>query len=267
MQNAFIACVLSSIGCGVIGTYVVAKRISFLAGGIAHTVLAGMGIAQFMGGEPLTGAIIAALIAAVLISLIRLYWRQQEDLLVAACWSVGMAIGVMFISKTPGYGVDLMHSLFGNILLVSTSDLLLMAGLDIIIVSIVFLYYKQFTVAVFDEELAYLRGIRVEIYYTLLMCMVALTVVLLMRIVGLILVMALLIFPPACAFQFFHSIARVMLAGTAICMFATLTGLAVSYQPDLPAGPTIIIISGILYMVTVVIRISTAKQRHCSSAG
>ncbi|MCK5432811.1 MAG: metal ABC transporter permease [Gammaproteobacteria bacterium] len=252
MQHAFIACILSSIGCGIIGTYVVVKRVGFLAGGIAHTVLAGMGIAYFMESSPLIGAVIAALIAAVSMSFIKLRWKQQEDILVAAFWSVGMAIGILFISRTPGYSVDLMSFLFGNILLVSKSDLLLMAILDIIIIGIVFLFYKQFMAAVFDEEFARIRGIRIEIYYTLLMCMVALTVVLLIQIVGLILVIALLIFPAACAAQFFHSIFKMMLAATVICMLMTISGLTIAYQPDLPAGATIIVIAGVFYAISIV---------------
>lgn len=251
MQNALAACVLASIGCGVIGTYVVVKRVGFLAGGIAHTVLAGMGIAYFMGGSPLLGAVIAALFAAVFISFIKLRWKQQEDILVAAFWSVGMAIGILFISRTPGYSVDLMSFLFGNILLVSRSDLILMMALDIITVGIVFLFYKQFLAAVFDEEFARLRGVRIEIYYTVLMCMIALTVVLLIQIVGLILVIALLIFPAACAVQFFHSLFKMMLAATVICMLMTVSGLAIAYQPDLPAGATIIVVSGVFYAIAI----------------
>ncbi len=251
MQHAFLACVLSSIGCGVIGTYVVVKRVGFLAGGIAHTVLAGMGIAYFMGGSPLLGAVIAALFAAVFISFIKLRWKQQEDILVAAFWSVGMAIGILFISRTPGYSVDLMSFLFGNILLVSKSDLILMMMLDIITVGIVFLFYKQFMAAVFDEEFARLRGIRIEIYYTVLMCMIALTVVLLIQIVGLILVIALLIFPAACAAQFFHSLFKIMLAATVICLLMTVSGLAIAYQPDLPAGATIIVVAGVFYAIAI----------------
>lgn len=253
MQHAFIACILSSIGCGIMGTYVVVKRVGFLAGGIAHSVLAGMGIAYFVKGSPLIGAVIAALFAAVFMSFIKLRWKQQEDILVAAFWSVGMAIGILFISRTPGYSVDLMSFLFGNILLVSKSDLLLMAILDIIIVSIVFLFYKQFMAAAFDEEFARLRGIRIEIYYTALMCMIALTVVLLIQIVGLILVIALLIFPAACAAQFFHSIFKIMLAATGICLLMTTSGLAIAYQPDLPAGSTIILVSAVFYTLSIVL--------------
>ncbi|MFT5425321.1 MAG: zinc transport system permease protein [Gammaproteobacteria bacterium] len=265
LQHALIACILASIGCGVIGTYVVVKRIGFLAGGIAHTVLAGMGIAYFMGSSPLVGAVIAALFAAVSMSFIKLRWKQQEDILVAGFWSVGMAIGILFISRTPGYSVDVMSFLFGNILLVSKSDLMLMAILDIIIVGIVFLFYKQFMAAVFDEEFARLRGIKIEIYYTVLMCMVALTVVLLIQIVGLILVIALLIFPAACAAQFFHSIFKMMLAATAICMLMTISGLTIAYQPDLPAGATIIVVAGVFYAISIVCS-SLLRQRQKRSA-
>jgi len=252
MQHAFIACILSSIGCGIIGTYVVVKRVGFLAGGIAHTVLAGMGIAYYMEGSPLVGAIVAAMFAAIFMSFVKLRWKQQEDILVAAFWSVGMAVGILFISKTPGYSVDLMSFLFGNILLVSKTDLLLMAALDIIIVSIVFLFYKQFMAAVFDEEFARLRGIKIEIYYTVLMCMVALTVVLLIQIVGLILVIALLIFPAACAAQFFHSLFKMMLASTVFCMLMTTCGLSIAFQPDLPAGATIIIVAALFYIISMI---------------
>lgn len=261
IQHALLACVLSSIGCGIIGTYVVVKRIGFLAGGIAHTVLAGMGIAYFMEGSPLLGAVIAALFAAVFISFIKLRWKQQEDILVAAFWSVGMAIGILFISRTPGYSVDLMSFLFGNILLVSESDLILMMMLDIITVGIVFLFYKQFMAAVFDEEFARLRGIRIEIYYTILMCMIALTVVLLIQIVGLILVIALLIFPAACAAQFFHSLFKMMLAATVICLLMTVSGLVIAYQPDLPAGATIIVVAGVFYAIAIASSSVLKQQR------
>ena len=118
MQFALFACLLASIGCGVIGPFVVVKRVGFLAGGIAHTALAGMGIAYFLGASPLLGATAAALLSAVLIGWIKLRWKQDEDILIAAFWSVGMAIGILFISQTPGYNVDLMSYLFGNILLV-----------------------------------------------------------------------------------------------------------------------------------------------------
>ena len=250
MQYALLACLLASIGCGIIGTYVVVKRIGFLAGGIAHSVLAGMGIAIFLQASPITGAVIAALASGILIGWINLHLRQHEDILVATFWSMGMAIGILFISRVPGYNIDLMSYLFGNILLVSERDLYLMLVLDMVIVMLVFLFYRQFMAAAFDEEFARLRGLNVEFFYILLLCTVALTVVLLIQVVGLILVLALLILPAAIAAQFADSILRMMVLAVIISAVITTTGLVISYVPDLPSGSTIIILAGGVYIVT-----------------
>ena len=258
MQFALAACVLASFGCGVMGTYVVIKRISFLTGGIAHTILAGMGIAYFFNGSPLLGAVIAALLTAVLIGLIKLRWRQDEDILIAAFWSTGMAIGIIFISMTPGYNSDLMSYLFGNILLVTANDLVLMAILDAVVIGMVFVFYKQFLAATFDEEFARLRGIHVEMVYILLLCLIALTIVLMIQVVGLILVMALLILPAASAIQFSSSIPRIMATAVALSMVITCGGFMLSYSPDLPAGASIIVLAALVYFSAVFI----SRQRR-----
>jgi zinc transport system permease protein len=252
LQNALIACLLASIGCGIMGSYVVVKRIGFLAGGIAHTVLAGMGIAYFLNKSPLLGAVIAALLAGGFIGWINLRWKQQEDILIAAFWSVGMAVGILFISRTPGYSIDLMSYLFGNILLVSGGDIILMFILDIVIVATVFLFYKQFLAAAFDEEFARLRGINIERFYILLMCLVALTVVLLIQIVGLILVMALLTLPAASASLFAGSVSRMMIVSVLLSILVTVSGLVISYGPNLPAGATIVVTAGVVYVLFIV---------------
>ncbi len=254
MQYALLACLLASIGCGVIGTLVVVKRIGFLAGGIAHTVLAGMGIAFFYGASPVLGAIIAALLSAVLIGWIKLQWRQDEDILIAAFWSVGMAIGILFISQTPGYNIDLMSYLFGNILLVSESDLRLMLLLDCAIIATVLIFYKQFLATVFDEEYASLCGVNVKFFYIFMLCMIALTVVLLIQIVGLILIIALLILPAASAAQFSSSVSRMMVIAVLLSIFITISGLIISYQPDLPSGSTIIVLAGFVYLISILLR-------------
>ena len=251
LQNAVIACLLASVGCGIMGSYVVVKRIGFLAGGIAHTVLAGMGIAYFLDASPVLGAVITALIAGGCIGWINLHWKQNEDILIAAFWSVGMAVGILFITRTPGYSVDLMSYLFGNILLVSSGDIVLMTVLDFVIVVTVILFYKQFLAATFDEEFARLRGINIEGFYILLMCLVALTVVLLIQIVGLILVIALLTLPAASAAQVAGSVSRMMVVSVLLSIFVTVGGLAISYGPDLPAGATIVITAGIVFSFSV----------------
>jgi len=269
MQYALAACLLASIGCGVMGAFVVVKRIGFLAGGIAHTALAGMGIAYFFGSSPILGATIAALISAAMIGWIKLRWHQDENILIAAFWSVGMAIGILFISQTPGYNVDLMSYLFGNILLVSQTDLVLMLVLDSAIIVIVILFYKQFLATAFDEEYASLRGVNVELFYILMLCMIALTAVLLIQIVGLILVIALLILPAASAAQFVGSVSRMIIISILLSIFITITGLIISYQPDLPSGSTIIVLAGVVYLMSIIIRrlITRARKQTLVNPG
>jgi zinc transport system permease protein len=248
LQYALLAGLLASIGCGVMGTYVVVKRISFIAGGIAHSVLGGMGAAIYYGYDPLAGALLAAILAALLIGWVRLRWHAQEDTLIGALWAIGMAIGILFISKTPGYQSDLMSYLFGNILLVPAESLWFMATLDAVLLLIVAAYHRQFLAIVFDEEFARLRGIPVTFFYLLLLILIAVTVVLLIQVVGLILVLALLTLPAAVAGHYVHSLGRMMLLATVLGCLVSSAGLAISYQPDLPAGPTIILLAGALYV-------------------
>lgn len=250
LQNAVLAGILASVACGIVGTYVVVKRIGFLAGGIAHAVLGGMGVAYYYGRDPVSGALAAALIAAVVIGWIHLRWNQQEDTLIGAIWATGMAIGIIFISRTPGYTADLMSYLFGNILMVPRSELLFMAGLDLLIILVVLLFYKQFLAITFDEEYTRLRGVPVDFVYLLLLCMVAVTVVLLIQVVGLILVIALLVLPAAVAAQYVGSVGRIMVLAAFLGVVFTAGGLSLSYGPDLPAGATIILLAGGVYLVS-----------------
>ena len=252
LQNALLGGLLASVSCGIIGTYVVVKRIGYLAGGIAHSVLGGMGIAYFLGKDPINGALLASLVAAVLIGWVNLHWRQHEDTIIGALWSVGMAVGILFISKTPGYNIDLMSYLFGNILMIPGRDLYFIGAMDILILLIVSLFYKQFLAVTFDEEFARLRGIHVDFFYILLLCMVALTVVILIQIVGLILVIALITLPAAIAGQYVWSLGKMMLVAVVLGVLFTSGGLALSYQPDLPTGATIILLAGAGYLVSTI---------------
>ncbi|EGW53556.1 metal ABC transporter permease [Candidatus Endoriftia persephonae] len=250
LQSALLAGLLASVGCGVMGSFVVVKRIAFLAGGIAHSVLGGMGAALYFGFDPLLGALLAAISAALIIGWVRLNWQTQEDTLIGALWAIGMAAGILFISRTPGYATDLMSYLFGNILLVPERELWIMAGLDAGLLLIVVLFYRQFLAVAFDEEFARLRGVPVTFFYLLLLCLVAVTVVLLIQVVGLILVIALLTLPAAIASHYLHSLGHMMLLATLIGGLFTSGGLALSYTPDLPAGPTIILLAGAAYVAS-----------------
>ena len=261
LQSAVIAGLLASIGCGVIGTYVVVKRIAFLAGGIAHSVLGGMGAALYYGYDPQAGALAAAVAAALLIGWVRMNWKAQEDTLIGALWAIGMAVGILFIAKTPGYQTDLMSYLFGNILLVPEDSLWFMAALDAVLLSIVGAYHRQFLAVAFDEELSRLRGIPVSFFYLLLLVLVAVTVVLLIQVVGLILVLALLTLPAAIAGHYIHSLSGIMLLATLLGSAFSTFGLALSYGPDLPAGPTIILVAGGTYVVSALASRAIAHRR------
>jgi zinc transport system permease protein len=261
LQQALIAGLLASIGCGLIGPFVVVKRITFLAGGIAHSVLAGMGAALYYGYDPLAGALLAAVVAALLIGWVRIGWRTGEDTAIGALWAIGMAVGILFISQTPGYATDLMSFLFGNILLVPVRELWFMAALDLVLLVTVALFYRQFLAVAFDDEFARLRGVPVELFYLLLLVLVAVTVVLMIQVVGLILVIALLTLPAAVAGQWTRTLAAMMGVATLIGLLLTSGGLALSYAPDLPTGPTIILLAGALYLISAVTAGFVVKRR------
>ncbi|MEZ5477408.1 MAG: metal ABC transporter permease [Thiolinea sp.] len=251
LQMAVLAGWLASLGCGLIGPFVVVKRITFLAGGIAHSVLAGMGAAVYFDFDPLLGALLAALASALLMGWIRLYWKAQEDMLIGALWATGMATGLIFIAQKPGYSSDLMSYLFGNILLVPQQDLWFMLALNLLLLLIVALFYRQFLAVIFDEEFARLRGVPVNLFYLLLLCLIAVTVVLLIHVVGLILVIALLTLPAAIAGHYVRSLGAMMVIATLLGAVFTTGGLALSYAPDLPAGPVIILLAAFAYLLSV----------------
>ncbi len=250
LQNAVLAGLLAGLACGIMGVYVVVRRLSFISGGIAHAALGGMGIAYFFHVHPLYGAIAAALIAALLIGLVSLRARQQEDTIIGALWAVGMALGILFISRTPGYNVDLMSYLFGNILMVSSSDIFKILWLDGAIILLVLVFYRQFQAVCYDDEHARLRGIKADAIYLLLLVLISLTVVLLIQVVGIILVIALLTLPAAVAGGFARSLGRMMLTAVLISMGLTFFGLGIAYETDLPAGATIILLAGVTYLGT-----------------
>ena len=258
LQVALVAGLLASVACGVVGTYVVVRRITYIAGGISHCVFGGLGAAWYLRVvydwpwlHPLIGAVAAALLAAVIIGWVSLRARQREDTVIGALWAIGMAVGVLFIACTPGRSFDLMSYLFGSILMVAPGSLWLLSGLDVLIVGVGLLCYNQFQAACFDEEFARLRGLRVELYYILLLCLTALTVVLLISVVGIVLVIALLTLPVAIAGHFCKTLWQMMVFSALLTMALTTAGLGFSYTADLPAGATTVVLAGALYLLVV----------------
>lgn len=255
LQHALLGGLLASLACGVIGSFVVVRRIGYMAGGIAHAILGGMGIAYFLGKQPMSGALISALLAAIIISQVSRpsqRGHQQEDTIISALWAVGMSTGILFIAKTPGYNIDLMSYLFGNVLMISGHDLLMITLLDIIVLLFTIIYFKQLLALCYDPEFATLRGVHVDRLNTLLLCMVAITVVILIQIVGLILVIAMLTLPAATARLHAVTLFGMMFLATLIGIIITGSGLVISYHYDLPTGATTALISGGLYLLAAI---------------
>jgi zinc transport system permease protein len=258
LQRAVAAGLLASVACGVVGTYVVVRRITYIAGAIAHSILGGMGAAVYLNRmwgwswlDPMHGAVAAAVVSALVIGTVSLRARQREDTVIGAVWAIGMAVGVLFLAATRGYQVDVMGYLFGSISIVSPADVWLIVILDVVILAIVFAFYAAFAAVCFDEEFARARGVRVEAYYLLLLCLTALTIVLLVKIVGIVLVIALLTLPVAIAGSLTHTLGRMMLLATLLCAILTLSGVALSYGADLPAGATTVTLAGGVYLCAV----------------
>lgn len=267
LRYALIAGVLGSVAFGTMGTYVVTKRISYIAGAIAHSVLGGIGAGlylQIRAGitwfTPMLGAVLAALASGVIIGLVSLYARQREDTVIGALWAIGMAVGLLFLSRVPGY-VEPMSYLFGNILMISRTDLIAIAVLDGAVITLTILYYDRFLAVCFDEEYARLRGIHVSLFYLLLLCLVALTVVLMVTVVGIVMVIALLTLPAAVAGLFSRFLWKMMIFSSLLCMVFSIFGLGISYIYDLPTGSNIILVAGAVYILSVMASFLLRRRR------
>jgi len=258
LRYALFAGLLAAPAFGIIGTYVVAKRMTYLAGAIAHCVLGGIGAALYcqvhfglLWLTPMLGAIVTAIAAALIIGLISQHSRERVDSVIGAIWVLGMAAGIIFIAKTPGY-IDPMSYLFGNILMITGQDLITIATLDVIVIGLGVLSYNRMIAACFDEEFARLRGIKTELYTLLLLCLTALTIVLMVRVVGIVMVIALFTLPAATASHFSARLWQMMLIATLLGMVSVTGGLSLSYVLDLPSGPTIVMLSGFFYLLVII---------------
>jgi len=258
---ALVAGLAASVVSGIIGSYVVVKRIVFISGSLSHAILGGIGLALWLERSqgiawisPLYGALGAGILSALLIGWIHLNYRQREDSVISALWSLGMAVGVLFISQTPGYNVELANFLIGNILWVSPDDLMLLFGLDVVILATVLCLHKRFLVICFDEDQAYLQGVPVHQLYLLLLVLIAVTIVLLFQVVGIILVMTMLTIPPAIANLFTTSLSRLMIFAVLLNALFCFIGMAAAFHFDWPGGASIALIAGVTYVITTILK-------------
>jgi zinc transport system permease protein len=267
LRMALIAGLVASLACGVMGSFVVTRRMTAVAGGLAHAILGGMGMAYWLMTahgisflHPMHGALVFALVGALILGRVQAARGERMDTAISALWAVGMALGVVFLFQSPGYKVDLMSYLFGNIMLVDVEALRLLVLLDTVVLIVVWLFYHQIVAVCFDVEFARLRGLNVDAWSTLLLVLVALTVVSLVYVVGIVMVIALLSLPAATAGRFTNRLATMMVFAVILCAVTTTGGLVLSYRWDLPTGAVTILLAAVLYLLAILLQRKSLRR-------
>ncbi|MEE6533580.1 metal ABC transporter permease [Campylobacter coli] len=242
-QNALLAAVLVSIACGVVGTLVMINRLFSIAGGITHGAFGGIGIAFYFSLPILISTGIFTLFLAFLVAFLSKRYEHRSDSIVAVIWAFGMAFGIILIDLSPGYSTDLMAYLFGNILAVGMQDLWLMAIVDGVVIVLMLLFYRQFEALSFDVEFAKVRGINTSFFHYLLIALMAFCIVISIRLVGIILIMALLSIPSFIAENFTKKLGLIMILASVLSMIFCVLGLIISYYFNLSSGACIIAVA------------------------
>lgn len=249
LQYAAIACLLSGILGGLIGVLVTEKKLVMMSGGIAHTAYGGVGLGYLLGFEPFIGAIGFSVGAAFGIGALQKKGGQHADVLMAIFWSVGMALGVLFIGLMPGYPPDINSYLFGNILAVSVHDLWFLCGITVLCAVLVFLYYDDLVATLFDGEFATLLKIKTALIEYAILVLVALAVVALIRVAGIILMLAQLTLPAACSALFTKRLSTRLLLASGLGVLFSLGGLVLSYGLNISSGAIIVLLSASVYLI------------------
>ena len=248
-RNALLASLLASITCGIIGTYIVSRRIVFISGGITHASFGGIGMGYYFGFDPILGAVLFGIFSALGIEFFTRKADLREDSAIAMLWALGMALGIIFIFLTPGYAPNLMSYLFGNILTVSLTDLIFLILLTVGIVAFFIIFYRMILFISFDEEYALTNNTPVRLFNMILICLVALAIVLNIRVVGIILVMSLLTIPQAISNLFTRYFHKMIFLSIFFGIVGSLSGLIFSYIYDIPSGAAIIFALVLMYGV------------------
>lgn len=253
-NNAIIAALLASIICGIIGTIIVEKKLVSMSGGIAHTSFGGIGLGYLLGIEPIIGGLLFSVLASLGIVRIKRKTNTNADTLIGMFWSVGMALGIVFISVTPGYPPDMTSYLFGDILTVSSTYINIMILLSFIIVFCIISIFNYWKAYLFDEEFVKVIGINVNYLECFMYILISLSIVILIKVVGIILIIALLTIPPAIAKLFTNKLNRIMIIASTIGIIFSISGILVSYQFNIPSGATIILISIMAYLMATLVK-------------
>lgn len=252
--NAIMTAFLASITCGIVGTYIVTKRIVFISGGITHASFGGIGLGYFLGVNPIITASIFGVLSAVGIKTVALKTEVREDSTIGIFWAFGMAIGIIFIYLTPGYAPDLMTYLFGNILTVSQADMLYLGILTIIVILFFILMFKEILFISFDENFARTQNVKVDLINYILIAIVALSIVVNIRIVGIILVISMLTIPQATASLITKNFKKMIFLSIIFGFISSIGGLLISYDLNIPSGASIIFSSVVIFIIVKILK-------------
>jgi zinc transport system permease protein len=249
LSNALIACVLSGVTCGIIGTYIVARRMVFLCGGITHASFGGLGIALYLNANPILGATIFAILSALGIEWSNSRTKIRPDSAIGMVWGIGMAVGALFMTLRPGYtSGDMTNFLFGNILTVTDSDIIALAALSIVLIIGALLWHRQIMFAAFDSDFAKASGVRVKLIHYLMAVVTAITIVLSIRTMGIVLLISLLTMPVITANIISKDYKHIIPISVLVAILAGVAGLTFSYHTDAPSGPAIIFLLTLAFL-------------------
>ncbi len=261
IRYALIAGLVASLPFGVVGALVVTRQIAYVASAIAHSILGGIGASVYYSRvydlpwlTPMLGAVVAGLVSVALIGWVTLRFKEREDTIIGAIWAFGMALGLIFLHYAPGKAVNLESFIFGNILLTTRADIVATFVLGVLVLLLVGLFYHKLVAVSFDEEFARLRGVSSKAYYFLLLVLTAMSVVLMVRVAGLILAQALIVLPAATASRFSRSLWAIMVVAVAITAVCNTAGLALSYEYDIPTGPFVVFLAVACYALSFLFR-------------
>ena len=250
MQNALMTAIIASIVCGIIGTIVVEKKLVMMSGGIAHTAFGGIGLGYWLGFEPILGAIFFSVGSSLLITTIKRKTNTNTDTLIGILWSSGMALGILFIYLSPGYPPDMASYLFGDILTVTRFDLYIIFALAVFTVFVIVAFFSRWLSYLFDDEFSFIIGMNTCFMEYFMFLLIALSIVVLIRVVGIILVIALLTAPTAIAKHFTFNLKKLMLISSLIGMIISISGIWLSFYLNIPSGAMIILLLSSSFFVS-----------------
>ena len=263
--DALVAALLSGIACGIVGTYIISRRMVFLCGGITHASFGGIGIAYHFGLNPIGGALVFAVLSALGIEWASAKGRIREDSAIGIVWSVGMALGLLFIFATPGYAPNLMSFLFGDILTVSSSNIVALSVLVGVLLLVMSLFPRPIIYSSFDREFARSQGVRADLILTLMTILTSIAIVLSIRIVGIVLLLSLVTIPPVIAGYFTKSYTRIALLASIFAALGNVFGIYVAWKMDFPVGATTIILLAIALFIVKLLTLPSIRWRKAQT--